>query len=38
MGNESPNALTATGLLEVIVSSLEDALEAERGGPDGWKL
>ena len=31
MGNEAPNAQAAEGLLEVIVSSLEDALEAERG-------
>jgi copper homeostasis protein len=32
MGNEAPNERAADGLLEVIVSSLEDALEAERGG------
>jgi copper homeostasis protein len=32
MGHESPSAPAATGLLEVIVSSLEDALEAEQGG------
>jgi len=32
MDNESPSAPVATGLLEVIVSSLEDALEAEQGG------
>jgi copper homeostasis protein len=32
MGNEAPNARAADGLLEVIVSSLDDALEAERGG------
>ena len=32
MGHESPDAPAATNLLEVIVSSLEDALEAERGG------
>ena len=32
MGNEAPNARAADGLLEVIVSSLEDALEAESGG------
>ena len=29
---ESPNLQPATRLLEVIVSSVEDALEAERGG------
>ena len=32
MDPESPNAPAATGLLEVIVASLEDALEAEQGG------
>ena len=32
MGNEAPTAQAAEGLLEVIVSSLDDALEAERGG------
>ena len=38
MGNRSPNAPAATGLLEVIVSSLEDALEAERGGTGAGRL
>ena len=32
MSNEGPNTRAAAGLLEVIVASLEDALEAERGG------
>lgn len=32
MGRETPNLPDPTGLLEVIVSTLEDALEAERGG------
>jgi len=32
MGNDAPNARADDGLLEVIVSSLEDALEAEKGG------
>jgi copper homeostasis protein len=32
MGNASPNVPASAGLLEVIVSSLEDAVEAERGG------
>ncbi|MSO23613.1 MAG: hypothetical protein EXQ58_10260 [Acidobacteria bacterium] len=34
MDSESPSTPIATGLLEVIVSSLEDALEADQGGPD----
>ena len=32
MGNEAPNEQVAEGLLEVIVSSLDDALEAQLGG------
>ena len=32
MGNESPALPAGIGLLEVIVSSIEDAAEAERGG------
>ena len=32
MGNEARSAHATDRLLEVIVASLEDALEAERGG------